>query len=229
MLLWFALEYGLGPLVDQAGCDDSGNAHMVMRCQEGVSGHAVRFEGDGLIQVPSFSEFRDLRQLTVEAWVLWEGAGRSSPVVVYGDGKGGDAFGVWLTEGRLQLALGAAPGKDYPADCTGMTRFEDPGAALVPVGVWTHLAVTVSHAEARAEFFVDGRLDGNVLLTNGAICRTQEPLTMGTLDPASSNLFVGLIDELKVWSRIRSAEEICSDAGGSFVGRRCSLRGVTQR
>jgi Concanavalin A-like lectin/glucanases superfamily len=81
------------------------------------------------------------------------------------------------------------------------------GTSQIPLNTWTHLAVTYDGTVVR--MFVDGVQVGTRAVT-GSIAVSTGALRIGgnTVWP---EWFDGLIDEVRIYSRVLSAEEIRSD------------------
>jgi hypothetical protein len=96
-------------------------------------------------------------------------------------------------------------------------------AGAVPTGIWSHIAVVwgpagLSHYHNGTRVGSFGRLD---LVPN------DEPLTLGNRSrvgaPVSAPYFAfyGELDVVRVYSRARTAAEICADANRTMVGADC--------
>ena len=101
--------------------------------------------------------------------------------------------------------------------------YADIGPKLVPgKGLWTvgptdvadrrwHLAVAVYEPEgggARQRLYMDGRLDAEGVIAS-SLRQDDEPVTIGT-GPQRTGEFRGLIDEVAIFSRACSAEEVAA-------------------
>lgn len=88
----------------------------------------------------------------------------------------------------------------------------------LPENEWFHLAATYNgqemvlyiNAVPVARKSVEGDID------------YARDLQLGSWDELEQTFFKGALDEIRVWSRARNAQELCSDAGGQWVGQECS-------
>ena len=90
------------------------------------------------------------------------------------------------------------------------------GSETLLTGHWYHLAAT--YRAGQLALYIDGTLDATATQdATGPVRSISDARTfIGAWNLAGDphNLFDGYIDDIKVWSRVRSAEEICWDAGG---------------
>ena len=160
--------------------------------------------------------------LSIDAWILIPPGSPSLtatylPIVDKRDLPGG-AFGaqstgytLFLYDGNLAFQLGD-PGP-------GFYNYISPGPDLRVGGVWHHVAVTVDRdSPTGGNLYVDGAVVLNFNPTNrpGSLTNTQ-PLFIGRHAGAPSITFVGLIDEVEIFGRALSPQEVqgISDAGSS--------------
>lgn len=80
-------------------------------------------------------------------------------------------------------------------------------------GVWTHLAGTFDPSNNELRFYVDGRLQRSAVTTEGSY-PSPGPLQFGRhqLSSGPGYYFPGSIDEVAVWQRKLSAQEIADEA-----------------
>ncbi len=79
----------------------------------------------------------------------------------------------------------------------------------MPTGRWVHLAGTFDGRTIR--IYVDGELRGS-MERPGPVRPNQYPLTLGNYETGHRAHFWGLLDEVKVWNRALSAEEVKAHA-----------------
>ncbi|MFE1036834.1 LamG-like jellyroll fold domain-containing protein [Streptomyces sp. NPDC058807] len=80
-------------------------------------------------------------------------------------------------------------------------------------GVWTHLAGTYDPAKKELNFYVDGRRQGGTITVEGSWPSTA-PLDFGRhqLSSGPAFYFPGSIDEVAVWQRVLTSQEIADEA-----------------
>ncbi|MFE9590230.1 LamG-like jellyroll fold domain-containing protein [Streptomyces microflavus] len=102
----------------------------------------------------------------------------------------------------------------------GIRRSDGTGAwgkaAIYPAetGVWTHLAGTYDPAKKELHFYVDGRLQGGPVTVDGS-WQSTEPLQIGRAQTGPNSYvqhFPGSIDEVALWQRVLTAQEIADEA-----------------
>jgi hypothetical protein len=84
------------------------------------------------------------------------------------------------------------------------------GTAPMPANTWSHLAVTYDGANMR--LYVNGALVRTVART-GVIAATNGPLHIGGNAVWGGEFFAGAIDEVRIYNRALSAQEIAADMG----------------
>ncbi|MGQ9589521.1 MAG: LamG-like jellyroll fold domain-containing protein [Planctomycetota bacterium] len=164
----------------------------------GVSGSAISWNGDDWVEVdcssPGFeSPLKPAWALTVEAWVRPSSA---AAVDAYALALGED-WGLYLRDDRLWYRF---------RDLGGASR-EGP-IGEVPPGRWTHVALAYDGT------WIRGCLDGRAVRTeraSGRIRYASDRLYIGARGPGEG-LFQGSIDNVRIWSRGLSANEISAHA-----------------
>lgn len=155
---------------------------------------------------------------TVECWVKrTTGGGASYQTLLY---KGSDYFGqrTWgLQVNKSTSKLRFLP-TGNPADVLEST-------ANVPVGQWTHVAASfqqVAKSLYTAIVYVNGIPSGSKNYTTSGT-PNQLDLLIGRGDPAgatsgSNTGLAGALDEVRLWSTVRSADEIADNHRREFNG-----------
>jgi hypothetical protein len=158
---------------------------------------AIFFNGrTGVITVESKDSLRmGNGALTLEAWIKPAAIQTGEAMIVC---KG--TSGVW-TEYGLALMEGV-PGYQSIAE-----NYKVPGGKTVDVGVWTHLAVTVSKNSV-LNFYINGVDAGSVTaITNHVITSSTQPLTIGG-EAVQTNMFMGAIDDAAVYDHPLTAAQV---------------------
>jgi len=161
-----------------------------------IAGHgvgtAMRFSPTASALVPDSASL-DVTAITIELW-LWVDAlppdgGRAG--VLDDNGQ----YGLFLApDGQLRCVIGGATD-------TGLQ---------VPIAQWTHVACTYDGVAIR--LYQDG-VAGTVLATSVAIPTAGiDGLGLGQNVPDGDHLN-GAVDDVQVWRRARTPDELCSDAG----------------
>jgi Peptidase family C25/Concanavalin A-like lectin/glucanases superfamily/PQQ-like domain len=142
--------------------------------------------------------------ITIEAWVKRSDASRCETLV-----GNGHLTSYWL------------------GFCTARLRFYSHGTgtsvdsnASVPAGVWTHVAVTYDGVTRR--YYINGVLDTNSIAGGGALVGRTDGKSLGIgydmIDSFSQNYFMGLIQDVRIWNVVRTAQQIRDSMYQSFSG-----------
>jgi hypothetical protein len=159
--------------------------------QAGPAGQAVALDAQSSIVVPPNPIF-DTAAVTLEAWVHPRALGRRMGVVYNGN----------------QYALVILPSGS--AMCTGGGGYALTGNAVKP-GQWTSLACT--YDADRVTLWIDGSQTAESPRTGPL--RTGSPTGVGVgYEAPEGNVFDGLIDNVRVWRRVRTASQLCAGARG---------------
>lgn len=130
--------------------------------------------------------------LTVEAWVLPETKGGERMIV-----NKEDVYEIALVEGIFKTAIKpAGQGWDWISSETE-----------VPVGQWTHVAITYDGQKTRT--FVNGKFRTENLQWQGKLNDSPDTLKVGrrTRGGETHSAFVGLIDEVRISKGIRYVKD----------------------
>ena len=179
----------------------------------GAFGSALHFSGrNSFVRISVPPALLDgSNELTVQAWVLWEGTGQYPNIITGGRWSPG-GFLLFVNGKTCSFRLGR-PGHQAgrPGD-----QWREVGVTLLeplPMGRWVHLAAVFKRPEIRV--LVDGKVvgrarwdypigfSGDLILGKwaGVVCHT------------------GLLDEVKVFNRARSTAEILADVEATRAGR----------
>lgn len=189
-------EEGIQPEVGSRPLVLYGGASLI----DGPFGSALALDGvDDRASLPGFE--LPGPALTIEAWVLALGEQDDFASLV---DFWQDFEGFWM--GGSQPAGGWA-------FWTGSDELDDIDAAVE--GEWQHLAGVYDGDRGVAMMYINGIL---VRQLNDVLPMEQpvlDALGIGARGDRSA-FFSGQIDELMIWATVRTAEQICEDAGGSY-------------
>jgi len=161
----------------------------------GRAGNAVAFDGSSE-QGVFLGDVLDLSgDLTVETWVKPTDPEAAEGALV---AKWSDTGGYWLgseTPGGFVWAIG---------DATARVEAGDASAR------WRHVAGTFDADSGELVLYVNGK-EAAATHYAGRRSAHRGPLTLGT---DTDNQWIGLMDEVRIWSSVRTAEQVCEDAGG---------------
>ncbi len=160
-----------------------------------IVGSAIDCQG-GVVLVPDDPRLSVGDALTIDCWVRTETAGQNNAWIVNRVQGGGTDTGyrLGLLDGRPCFEV---PQTDWSHHLTG----PDP----LPLGRWVHLAGTFDGHTMR--LFVDG---GEVATLDrpGRVNPSHFDLVIGGFAPGSPAHFTGLVDEVRVFARALSPDEV---------------------
>ena len=177
--------------------------------QAGNVGQAFSLDGStGFIEIPDAPALRPV-SLTLEAWVAFDTISGIRVVFAKPVGIGtSDSYALWLQDGILNGAVGAAP--------------IIVGAAFSPApGRWYHVAYTFDDATKQQALYIDGRQVA-VGLASNSIGYDGQPLLLGRdTENGAPNFFLqGRIDEAAIYNRSLNGVEIASIYNAGRAGKR---------
>jgi parallel beta-helix repeat protein len=207
-------DYHFDSIANNRFADDSGN-HLTAAIHGGVSldsqGHnagAAKFDGTGYLQVDEPALF-NAPDITVDLWV--------KPATLTGRrGLIAKRF-----EGSLCPLVIAQVGSAISFEAASSDdnwSFNFVGPSVLQIGKWTRVTVVAKQGEG-VKLYLDGKLvvekkDPDLRAQNDA------PLIIGREawggDPANSGtpgFFSGEIDEVRIWARALSADEVAKNGG----------------
>jgi hypothetical protein len=198
----WAFDDGVGDLAsDSSGCDNDGNLHGV-EWVRGAFGTALRFSGkDSYVLIPEVAGLDGSNELTVETWVLWQDGGRYPNLVTGGQWCPG-GFLLFVADKGCVFRLGrpdteaGVPGKEWAEAWA-------PFLGAFETGRWYHLAATFKRPDIVT--YVNGKVV-NTATWNYPV-GYHGNLMIGSWNPPES-CHNGLLDEVKVYNRALTAEEV---------------------
>ncbi|MFR9780546.1 LamG-like jellyroll fold domain-containing protein [Micromonospora sp. MS34] len=143
---------------------------------------------------------------TVSAWVRLERDDRDQAVLSTKDDVS-SPFLLYFDEGKKTWYFGIR----NPGDTDWY--YGKFAVYAAEVGVWTHLAGTYDPATGELNFYVDGRRQNGTATVQGSYPSTA-PLDFGRHEYSSGpgSYFQGSIDEVAVWQRALSGQEVVDEA-----------------
>lgn len=163
-----------------------------------VGTHSLSLNGtDEYLQIPDDARLAIAGDLTIAAYVKQAQSGTNQNIV---SKSFNDGYRLRLTStNKLQLILGAG------SSVVGATS-----SSAVSSGFWTHVAATVefSGSTADVKFYINGALDNTTTLSLSSIEAGTGSLLIGSGTTTPTELFDGLLDEVRIYDRALSQTEI---------------------
>jgi len=183
---------------DASGNGNNGTTTATTWSTVGKFGSALSFNGtSSWVTVPDAPNLDLTTSVTVEAWVNPAALGTAWRTAVMKEQTGGLVYGLYANSDTTR------PSAHVFITSEQATR----GTAALALNTWTHLAMTYNGTTLR--IFVNGveasnkAISGNLVLSNGA-------LRIGG-NSIWGEYFSGLVDEVRIYNRVLSANEIQSD------------------
>lgn len=205
-LVYLPFEDGEGDMAtDKSGNDHHADITDAKWIEDGKFGKALEFDGDDHVDIPESDDLKSWEAFTLMAWVY--------PTEFQGDWEriidcdlGGQGFWTCARQDGT-IDWGFRPTTYYDAN------------GKAEIGKWTHLAfVWELGGELKGEFrvYIDGEIDD---ATNSfkQVVTTPAPIRIGGRSrtaPNATEWWVGYIDEVAIFDRVLSHEEIRESVEG---------------
>ena len=153
-------------------------------------GSGIQFDGGTYVEIPRSPEM-ELAESTVILWLKVSSAGGRQEIFCYGD-----SYVMLINNGVFKAYI--HKGGAFP---------RAPGSTPVQTDIWYCLAMTYDSEDLK--LYVNGELDGNASLPGG-IDFLGLPLRFSNnpAAPAQAWEIIGILDEVELWDKAMSAEEI---------------------
>ncbi|NEQ65006.1 MAG: hypothetical protein F6K21_05795 [Symploca sp. SIO2D2] len=215
-------EYQYTVYERRAGIDPFTNEELVpIISTEGAAESALSFDGSNdYVDLANPSELQITGNQTIEMWVKpLSLANRQSLFCKAYNGEGAITLEV---DGKLSYYYGT--GGDNPSGTSiNPDTFE---GILSSFGLarneWSHIAIVRDFTMRKLSWYIDGTAAGEEIITKTAATAGTENVFLGK---GYAGHFNGSIDEVRVWNRARSADEIKEDRHHRLVGREPGLVG----
>ena len=166
-----------------------------------VGTHSLSLDGAGDCAV--FADASNLQisgDLTLAAYVKPSALGSNQNIISKSHNEG---YRLRITSSnQLQLIVGVPGG--------GGVVGANTAASLIDEDVWQHIAVTVSFSGSTGtvRFYLDGVLENTSTINVSGIGTGAGSLVVGAGNEATTEAFAGLIDEVRIYSRVLTSTEI---------------------
>ncbi|MEW6357817.1 MAG: LamG-like jellyroll fold domain-containing protein [Planctomycetota bacterium] len=169
---------------------------------KGPFGTALRFKGEGsCVTVSELSDLNGSDELTVEAWVLWEGTGRYPNILTGGQWSPG-GFMIFVSDNQCSFRIGR-PGASARDPQSGWKEGGAQFLASLELNRWYHLAATLKRPNITT--YVDGKPVGKA--TWDFPVGYSGDIVIGRWGGAKAS-HNGLIDDVKIYNRCLTPEEV---------------------
>jgi Concanavalin A-like lectin/glucanases superfamily len=178
---------------DRSGQHHNGTLTEGLQTAVGKIGQALEFPG-GTDRVETGSDFLSTKAITIAAWV-------------YARSNGGLGHGRILDNGSTVLKIPNSERFAFSSD--GMVTAASSGYGSLPLNVWIHVVVTRTSTGV-ANFYIDGVPSGTAHQNSGSPAAGTGSVSIGngTAHDRTDVGWDGLIDDVRIYDRVFSADEI---------------------
>lgn len=166
---------------------------------DGQIGNTALFDGVGAIEIEDATSINGLtNDFTVIGWINPEQLNTTQQIFAAGQDDSSNGFAFTVVNDKLRFTR------------LGGTNYN--GTTSLDANVWQQVAI-VFDSSNDAHFYIDGLLQNTVAGATAVTANSDDPWYIGattTNAGALTQRFVGQIDELSVYSRALTAEEIIS-------------------
>lgn len=180
----------------------------------GKVGRAFSFDGvDDYVEVPHHERLNTGEQLTIEGWIKPFSMGHGRPFL---QKRTATNIGGFTFETTHSDKGQPANGLQFAIWIGGTPYLLQTAANVISVNSWHHVAATYDGINMR--IFVDG-MEKASFAVSGAIDPTDAPVVMGLNVTNPSFVYHGLIDEMTLYNRALSAQEIAAIYNAGMKGK----------
>lgn len=181
--------------------------------ESAVHAGALQFDGvnDYVDITGATSVYTGTSNFTWEAWINTSHSGLRQDIISIGShAQNETAFFFVNDAGKLQVDL------PYQGGTASTTSVND--------GNWHHVALTMNASSKIATLYVDGTAEGSKTFTGNAINLTQgHGAFIGGVVSSDNTYFKGMIDEVRIWNTLRTAQQISDNKDEQISSTQANL------
>ncbi len=189
-----------GTLGDSSGVDEHDPSWV-----DGIDGKALEFDGvDDYVIIPHHESFMFDSSYSLFAWIKpnridWNSTNEEAGYIL-GKTTTNNEWQVYIADGKLVSFY------EYGSDVNGRLEADIPGS---PIGKWVNIGITYDDETNLHSVYWNGELLESQIEVDDPEITYTGPVTIGAeLDVEKDRYFDGTIDEIGVYSRALSADEI---------------------
>ncbi len=178
-------------------------------------------QSEDTVEIPSSNAFSQLSELSIEAWIFPRALKEAGIVVKADNASNHLDYGLDISAaGKIQVSFNGQNGQAGTSVSSGDSVF-------VKADTWNHIAFTWKQIDPNPPQDTANESKNVVLYLNGM--KAGEGIIRGPLAGSSSALFLGqnryktpqffngIIDDIKLFKKVRTEKEICMDSGGNWA------------
>ena len=202
-------------VVDSSGYGNHGTAENgATTVAQGVYSRAGSFDGDNdYVDCGNDESLNITDVITIEAWAKRVGESRIAL------SKGEYKEDGWYLDFRIAGVI------IFKVSIQDDCQVIGSSAGTVPDGVWTHMAIVADNGNT-VSFYFNGEFDKSVAMNFAYAGNVNRHLVIGAYSTEGGLPFNGTIDEVRIYNRALSAEEIKLNYRRGAKYRGLTLKGV---
>lgn len=206
LILFFSFDEGSGDEARDGSGEGNDGEIDGAAWVDGKIGGALEFDGGSFVEVDSSDSLEELiEEMTVAVWIKPELSGSGWQGVVTKGSDGAEHFELLInTDGHVHTAQMFENGRGVADRPPAPTKLE--------AGEWFHLAVTCNANDGKWILYINGELQHEAA-AGGNLVPDGKPLVVGD-EQGASRFFQGVIDEVAVFTRALSQDEVQELMGG---------------
>jgi alpha-tubulin suppressor-like RCC1 family protein len=162
---------------------------------EGKRGSALSFDGNDYVEIPHQASLSPRSAFSIAAWINPVSNTKYQKIIYKSLGSNTDYSIIQGGQNNI--------GFSFKTGINAMTGYT--AANSVPSGTWTHVAGT--YDGTRIKIYINGKQVYNSK-ASGTINMNAEPLRIGGGVSAGNNNFIGKVDDVYIYSRALTAQEV---------------------
>jgi hypothetical protein len=189
--------------------------------QSGKVGQAFRFSTNGQVTAKASASL-GVSNFTIEAWINPDDVSSQRPLFEYGTDGSPAGVHFWLGDGGAVVVPGALYANIR--DTNGGSHSFGTSSGILSTGQWQHVALTFSKTNGIGRIFRNGTLVREANLGTNFTPATAFPLNLGyrpigSLDGGNGWRYKGLMDEVTVYNRALTTNEIAAIYNATGAGK----------
>ena len=176
------------------------------KADDQFGGHAMEFDGDSanFIEVAHSSKLIGMEALTIAAWAMTTNADAQARGII-SKRVGFNNADVYQVFSWNDIKMYARVNAQNSGDTQMVSE------TVLESDVWYHFVIIfdgTAPEAARGKMYVNGTLEGTFSHPHQAVGDSDAPVWIGTLNGGYAQTWLGLIDELRVFARALSEDDI---------------------
>lgn len=183
---------------DSSGNGNNGTIYDAIRV-DGISGRALSFDGRDYVEFGDKAGLEINGDWSFSGWIKTEDSSKEPTIIVKG------MYTIYLSGHALVLNCGKIKFGLININLIGGSISSN---STVNLGKWKHIGITRNGTSGEVKIYIDGLMDNTKILPTGSADAPSRYNFLMGMGEGSNNYFNGVIDEVCIYNRVLSAEEI---------------------